>query len=284
MIYLLTVNYYSTTLIERLIGSLPPSQYFLHQVVIVNNSPEDQQLQQLGSDTVRILEVKTNLGFSKACNLGLNWIYSQDPNAIVWVINPDAYLLENMLEKVPTFFKAHPSISILGTLIYTPDGDIWFAGGRFIPRLGAIVSANLLSSRPEAAYVSCDWVSGCSLLINLCHFPDCPQFDPAYFLYYEDFDFCRRYGSQGHEVAVTSQLAVVHEVSSITDRNVAQKFQHSTYSYLLTLERYSNQGIFAMRFLRLMLHALILLGLKPQAAFGKLAGVLSYLGRVIQKG
>lgn len=282
MIYFLTVNYYSTPLIDRLIRSLPFNQTIPHQIVIVNNSPEDQTLQQLGSDTVRILQAKTNLGFGNACNLGLHWVYAQDPNAIVWIINPDAYLRENTLEKVPGFFKAHPEISILGTLIYTPTDDIWFGGGRFIPERGAILSTDLLSSQSETTCVSCDWVSGCSLLINLLHFPDCPQFDPAYFLYYEDFDFCGRYATVGHQIAITSQLAVVHEPSSITDRNIAKKFQHSTYSYLLTLERYTNKTIFLQRFLRLTLYALILLVLKPQTAFGKLAGVSSYLGRVNQ--
>ncbi len=280
MIYLLSVNYYSTYLIARLIRSLPSSQTIPYQIVIVNNSPNDNTLQQLNCDTIRILEAKANLGFGKACNLGLNWIYAQDPNAIAWIINPDTYLPENTLEKVPGLFEAYPELSILGTLIYTPTGEVWFAGGQFIPNLGAILSTNLLGSQLETTCVSCDWVSGCSLLLNLRHFPECPQLDPAYFLYYEDFDFCRRYATMGHQIAITSQVSIVHQPSSIADRNIAKKFQHSTYSYLLTLERYTKKEVLLWRFLRLTLHALILLVLKPQTAFGKLAGVSSYLGRV----
>jgi len=279
VIYLLIVNYYSTDLIIRLIHSFPSSQIISHQIVIVNNSSNDQALQELKDDRILILEAKANLGFGKACNLGLNWIYAQDPNAIAWIINPDTYLPENTLEKVPGLFEAYP-VSILGTLIYTPTGEVWFAGGQFIPNQGAILSTNLLDSHSEATCVSCDWVSGCSLLINLQHFPECPQFDPAYFLYYEDFDFCRRYATMGHQIAITNQLSIVHQPSSIADRNIVKKFQHSTYSYLLTLERYTKKEVFLWRFLRLTLHALILLVIKPQTAFGKLAGVLSYLGRV----
>jgi hypothetical protein len=84
----------------------------------------------------------------------------------------------------------------------------------------------------------------------------------------------------GHQIAITNQLSIVHQPSSIADRNIVKKFQHSTYSYLLTLERYTKKEVFLWRFLRLTLHALILLVIKPQTAFGKLAGVLSYLGRV----
>jgi N-acetylglucosaminyl-diphospho-decaprenol L-rhamnosyltransferase len=277
VIYFLTVNYYSTRLIARLIDSIPATQDIPHQIVVVNNSADDQELKELHTESLQILDAKTNLGFGKACNLGLNWIYEQDPDAIVWMINPDTYLPENTLEKVPPFFNVHPELSIVGTRIDTPVGEIWFGGGQFIPKLGAILSTNLLSSHPDTAYVSCDWVSGCSLLINLRHFPECPQFDPAYFLYYEDFDFCRRYAMQGHQIVVTSRFAVVHEASAIANRNMAKKIKHSTYSYLLTLERYTNKAIFLLRFLRLTLHGFILLLLKPQTALGKLAGIFSYL-------
>ena len=282
VVYFLTVNYYSTELIARLISSIPTNPHIPHQIVIVNNSTADQKLRQLQASSLKILEADTNLGFGRACNLGLNWIYQQNPQALIWLINPDAYLPENTLEKVPTFFTAHPELSLLGTLIHTTTGDIWFAGGKFIPQKGAIISTNLLSSHPEKPYVSCDWVSACSLLINLQNFADCPQFDPAYFLYYEDFDFCQRYANQGHQIAITSQLTVIHQPSSITNRNSALKFQHSTYSYLLTLEKYTNKATFLLRFSRLMLHSLILLLAKPQTALGKLTGISQYFQRVIQ--
>ncbi|NET55808.1 MAG: glycosyltransferase family 2 protein [Symploca sp. SIO2E6] len=277
MIYFLSVNYYSTDLIAKLISSIPANSSIPYQIVVVNNSTDDQKLPQLQASSLHILEAKTNLGFGKACNLGLNWIYQQNPQALVWIINPDAYLPENTLEKVPSFFATYPELSLLGTLIYTTTGDLWFAGGQFIPQWGAIISTDLGVSHPEAAYVSCDWVSACSLLINLQNFSACPQFDPAYFLYYEDFDFCRRYANQGHQIAITSQLAVIHQPSSITNRHLARKFQHSTYSYLLTLEKYTNKAIFLLRLFRLILHSLILLLAKPQTALGKLTGVLQFL-------
>ncbi|NEP01143.1 MAG: glycosyltransferase family 2 protein [Symploca sp. SIO2E9] len=280
MIYLLTVNYYSTQLIERLIHSITTHPETPHQIVIVNNSPDDHELPQLRAKSLHILEAQTNLGFSKACNLGLTWIYTQDSKAIVWIINPDTYLPEKTLTKIPILFETYPELSILGTYIYTPTGEVWFAGGQFIPERGAILCNKSLPTTAENTYTTCDWVSGCSLLLNLQQFPSCPQFDPAYFLYYEDFDFCLRYAKQGHKIAITSQITVVHQPSAIANRNITKKIAHSTYSYLLTLERYTNKAIFLLRLLRLTLHALILLLPKPQTALGKLIGVSSYLGRL----
>lgn len=283
MIYFLTINYYSTLLLEQLINSLPPIQNLAYQIVIVNNSPQDLSVQKLEGESIKILEANANLGFASGCNLGLNWIYARDPDAIVWIINPDTYLQLDSWERISALFSDHPHLSIVGTLIYTPEQEIWFAGGKFIPSRGAIFSTNLLFSHPDSSYVNCDWVSACSLLINLRRFPSCPQFDPAYFLYYEDFDFCQRYARQGHQIAITNRLSIVHQPSSITNRNIAQKLKHSTYSYLLTLEKYTNFPIFGLRLLRLIGYTFILLFVNPQMAFGKIAGIFTYLrGSVIK--
>jgi GT2 family glycosyltransferase len=278
VIYFLTVNYYSTNLVTKLINSIQASKNISHQTVIVNNSPEDNSIHLLSLESVLIIESGSNLGFGSACNLGLNWIYAQDSQAIVWLINPDTYIVELVLDKVDLFFKTHSQLSIVGTVIYTPNNEVWFAGGKFIPATGAILNQDF-SINSNTEYSFCDWVSACSLLINLRKFSECPQFDPAYFLYYEDFDFCRRYANQGHLITVTKQLSVIHQPSSITNKNIFKKIQHSTYSYLITLERYTTKLILSIRLTRLITYAFILIFVKPKVAFGKLYGVLLYLRR-----
>ena len=276
MIYFLTVNYYSTNLITKLIGSLPSSADSNYQVIIINNSPDDNSINKLKNQSTIIIEADKNLGFASACNLGLQWIYNQDKQAIVWIINPDAYLPGNTLEQAQLFFDSHPELSILGTIIYTPKNKIWFAGGRFIPENGAILEVDLLTNT-DTDYTNCDWVSGCSLIINLNNFSECPLFDYAYFLYYEDFDFCRRYANQGHLIAITKQLSVIHQPSSITNRNIFKKIRYSTYSYLFTINRYTNKSIFTMKLILQIIKATMGLIIKPQAALGKIYGICDYM-------
>lgn len=278
MIYFLTINYYSTKLITKLISSIQFSRDIPHKTIIINNSPEDASIHLLKNEAIFIKEAGTNLGFGKACNLGLSWIYAQDTQAIVWIVNPDAYLLKTSVDKVSLFFETYPELSIVGTIIYTPNAKVWFAGGCFVRKTGTILAQKFLTN-PDADYSLCDWVSGCSLLINLRNFPDCPKFDPAYFLYYEDFDFCRRYASLGHLIGVTKHLSVIHQPSAITNRNMFKKMKYSTYSYLLTIEKYTNRIVLLLRLTRLISHAFILMLVKPKVGFGKLYGVLLYLRR-----
>ncbi len=222
------------------------------------------------------------MGFGCACNLGLQWIYKRDRQATIWIINPDAYFKEISLEKVKSFFDLHPEVSILGTIIHTPTNKIWFAGGSFLSQSGSISTPDLLTNT-NVDYVVCDWVSGCSLIVNLLNFSGCPQFDEAYFLYYEDFDFCRRYANQGYLIAVTKDFGVLHQPSSITNRYILKKIKHSTYSYLLTLERYTNDLILTIRLIRLAINALVLIFIQPKAAFGKFFGLIMYARQVVRK-
>lgn len=276
MIYFLTVNYYSTPLINKLIDSLPSYHNDGYKVIIINNSPDDNSIYQVKNQSTIIIEAENNIGFGGACNLGLQWIFTQNKQAIVWIINPDAYLPENTLEKARLFFDQCPKLSILGTIIYTPEQKIWFAGGCFIPENGEISEVNLLNNK-DTNYINCDWVSGCSLIINFQKFTECPLFDHAYFLYYEDFDFCRRYANQGHLIAITKQLSVIHQPSSITNRNIFKKIRYSTYSYLFTINRYTNKSIFTTKLITQIIKAAIGLIIKPQAALGKIYGICDYI-------
>jgi N-acetylglucosaminyl-diphospho-decaprenol L-rhamnosyltransferase len=274
MIYLIIVNYHSTRLISRLILSVKEYTHIPHQIVIVNNSPDDQEIGHLNTNAV-ILEAGANLGFGCGCNLGLDWVYERAPKAIAWLINPDTYLSDDALKKIELFFEEYSELSIVGTTVYTSNGEIWFSRGDFNSKTGFITS----SQQPllTESYESSEWVTGCSLLINLKKFPVCPKFDDSYFLYYEDFDFCRRYHLQGHSVVVTPKIHIIHQPSSITNKNIFGKLKWSTYGYLLTLDKYTHYPVILLRAGWIILTSLILFPLNVNVYLGKLLGVGLYL-------
>jgi len=273
-LYFVTVNYNSSDLVTRLIQSL--SHEINYQIVIVNNSKIDQDLYQLKKDFITIIESEGNIGFGKACNLGLNWIYEQDDQAIVWLINPDAYFKQDFVAEAVAFFQNYPQISLLGTAVYDSDGEITSAGGEFVYGQAALKTVTTFPLDSEQEYFDTDWVSGCSLLINLANFDECPFFCDRYFLYYEDLDFCLRYSQKGHQVAVTPLLQVFHDTSAISDRNITRKYQHITYSYLIHVEKYGTAKIFWLTNIRMILNTWRLLVIKPHQGWGKLLGFYRY--------
>ena len=280
-LYFLIVNFNSSSLVTRLVKSLDSEQDG-YQLIVVNNSIEDKNIYRLESNRLIIIEAKENIGFGRACNLGLDWIYQRNKQAIVWLINPDAYFkLDDEAKISPiksaiAFRKNQPQISILGTVVCNSEGEVTAAGGSFTAGTGSLKVIDYLTNKLEQDYLKPDWVSGCSLLINLANFSQCPKFDSRYFLYYEDLDFCLRYAQQGHQIALIPWLKVFHDTSAITNRNLKKKYQHITHSYLIHMEKYSSLPIFVLTNIRICLNTIRLIILQPQQGWGKLTGIYNY--------
>ncbi|MGD1713024.1 glycosyltransferase family 2 protein [Dapis sp. BLCC M172] len=115
------------------------------------------------------------------------------------------------------------------------------------------------------------------MLINLKNFEKCPQFDEDYFLYYEDFDFCRRYIKQGHKIAITKTISVIHQPSSITNKKPELKLEYSIYSYLLSLEKHTNKLVLIYRLLRITIGALFYLPINYKIAGAKLKAIGKFI-------
>lgn len=248
----LTVNYYSAKLINKLLSSLE-NLSIDHRVIVVNNSPEDQSIHNLIYPNLEIIEAHSNLGFGRACNLALTKIYRQSPTDLVWLINPDAYFEREDITKIPDLLALLTSCPILGTVIYDNNYNLTFSGGKFDYFWGTITEEKAQFSE---SIKPTQWVSGCSLIINLLYFNQCPNFDGDFFLYYEDFEFCRRYNKLGYGVGICSQIKVIHHRSSITN-NLSDKLSLEIYSYLLALLKQGSKVSLFYRLFRIILIAIL---------------------------
>lgn len=241
MLYFITINYKSKVLVEKLIQSINSNIKKPYQIIIINNSSEEESIHTLNSDIVTVVEAGSNVGFGRACNMGIEKVHKIDEKALIWLINPDVTLDCNSLDYVLKCFAKDSSITILGTKTRDTQGHVWFRRGDFNPWVGSLNHEynELEEPNPPIGTMPCRWVSGCSMIINLSKFKNPPFFDPEYFLYCEDADFCLRYAQQGYRIAVTKAVLVTHQVSAITDRNKVFKFQEHTYSKLYFLKQHA---------------------------------------------
>lgn len=286
MIYFLSINYYSTELLRQLLQSISvlsfPTPY---RFIIVNNSPNDSLVYVLEKEFehVSILDAPGNLGFGGGCNLGLIYVYQQNPRAWVWLINPDATLVKGAMTYIRSCFRHCPDLSILGTRIRSGEQDIWFAQGRFNRWTGSLkhrlprVSMDEASIDKLVAVLSTQWVSGCSMILNLNQFSNCPEFDTNFFLDYEDADICERYAQQGHTIGVTKAVLVDHAVSSITGRNRRAKFRHATFSKLYFLYKHGSWLALGINLAYILLWSVKLLVFDLEIGIGRFQGWVDFI-------
>ena len=284
MVYFLSINYYSTTLLHHLLRSIAELSTcsLPWQVIIVNNSPDDNSVDDLQREfeNITILTATDNLGFGGGCNLGLEHIYHQNPDAWVWLINPDALLMPQALSYIQDCFRLRPSLSILGTRIQASKDDLWFAQGRFNWWTGSLkhrLSDADTTDQPVKVLPS-RWVSGCSMIFNLQRFDSCPLFDLNFFLDYEDIEICERYCRQGHTIGVTQAVLVNHAVSAITHRNRRAKFRHATFSKLYFLHKHGSLLALTLNLVYMLVWSIKLLLSDIEVGLGRFLGWADFLG------
>lgn len=280
MIYFLTVSYYSTELIKQLINSIELNIASAYQIIIVNNSPLDTSIKQLEQHSnVIILDSGSNLGFGSGCNIGINYIYALDSKAIIWLINPDATIHKNADKYILECLKKDSSIAILGTKIEDANRNLWFSSGEFNPLIGKIKhnSSSSTNQKTSIGTTPTRWVCGCSLIINLAKFDHCPNFNPNYFLYYEDTDLCERYYKKGYHIAITNHILVTHQVSSIIGKDIKNMYFHYTFSRLYFLHQHSTKLGLLIYVIYVLIKIFLLLPLNNSIALGRFQGLQQFL-------
>lgn len=196
------------------------------KVIIVDNGSTDGTVEYLQSiSNLTIIENKTNLGYSKAVNIGIN---SAPINSDIVLLNNDVEIInQDWLVRLKNVAESDPLIGVVGVKILRPNNTIQHCGA-YLPLdtfwgqqlgggevdIGQYDSIREVESVVFAcAYIKRDLINEVGLL--------CEDF----FAYFEDTDYCLRAKLAGYKVVVCGDIKVCHAENSSTKVN---KVSHST--------------------------------------------------------
>jgi N-acetylglucosaminyl-diphospho-decaprenol L-rhamnosyltransferase len=214
------------------------------QVVVVDNHSGDRSSEQIESaiaregwsDWATVLSVKHNGGFAFGNNLVLrSGLNSGNPPPYFLLLNPDTVVRERSLQVLVDFMEHNAQVGIAGSRLEDPDGTPQCSAFRFHTlfseldsalRLGIIsklldkwVIAPPVASTPHQT----DWVAGASMIIRREVLETSGLMDEAYFLYYEEVDFCLQAHKSGWSCWYVPESRVVHLVgqsSGVTNKKI----------------------------------------------------------------
>jgi GT2 family glycosyltransferase len=241
------VNYHcwedTLTLVSQLRAN-PVLQHGTVEVVIVDNhSPSHPFARQLRTwSGVALRRWGRNRGFARAvneaCRLSLGrWIL---------LLNPDITLPENFVEtalaQAERVVAQDETTGVVGFGLHNTDGSRQLSCGPFPTLLTSLVG--LLWPRRRRKYHAraprqrcrVPWVTGCCFMVRRDCFEQLNGFDEAFFLYYEDVDFCRRAAAKGWAVWYEPAVNVTHH-SPLHRRPVSPQLRLFTRHALLTYAR-----------------------------------------------
>ena len=217
----LVVNYNTATLLQpmfdalRQANSADPTRY-----LVVDNASADNSLERLENvcPEALLLVNENNVGFGRANNQLVEHLQGK----YALLINTDAFVAADTLNKTLDYMEAHPDCGVLGVRLVGREGDLRPSCRYFPTPLNVFLSRTGLErffpvvkrvddmDWDHASVRECDWVPGCYYLIRREVIDQVGLFDPRYFLYYEEVDHCKRVKQAGWKVVYYPDTTVVH--------------------------------------------------------------------------
>ena len=221
LISVILVSYNTAQISIEALSSLFASQGdFTLEVFVVDNASKDNSASIIKNayPNINLIENKINVGFGRANNQALSLVNGD----FVLLLNTDAFVGVDTLQKTVEYMQTQPKCGILGVKLLSRDGELQ-PSCRYFPTPFNIFANRVGLSRllPNIKLVDdvswdstitqeCDWVPGCYYLMRKKVIEQQGLFDPIYFLYYEEVDHCFAVKRAGWQVIYFSDASVVH--------------------------------------------------------------------------
>jgi GT2 family glycosyltransferase len=218
------VSFDSERFLLRCVESLLHTTPNAISIIIVDNGPKESfsnyLCESLNSMGFTVVPYVGNRGFGAACNAG---IAASVTNTPILLVNPDAVVSVDDIAYLSDVLARQPAFGIVGPVLTLSDRSHVVNGGSF-PSLAHLIRSKFgrrrqarLDPHPGSVAVNdreclrMDWVSGAVMMIRREAWDAVGGFDPAFFLYYEDIDLCRRVRAAGWEVGIVPGATAIHE-------------------------------------------------------------------------
>ncbi len=218
-----------------------------YEVIIVDNS-ENKNLQKSlltkNYKNLKYISSPKNLGYGAGMNLGAKYAKGE----YLFILNPDVVFITDIISPLISNFKKNKKIGIISPLLYTTDNMIMEQGARELTPLRALIKLSfidkLLPNNPISKdYWVKDWkdknlkevdnVPGTALIIRKELFDGIGGFDENFFLYFEEFDLCKRVREKGYKIFIDPRSKLIHKWGTSTKllKNRDEIFRKSRYYY-----------------------------------------------------
>ena len=174
-------------------------------ILIVENSKNNKFKEKLENKypNLNVVLSGRNLGYGAGNNFGLTRVKTK----FALILNPDVILEQNFIKELDKYLDQQINFHIMG--VNYRNETQWKSSGFFSEFDKKIKLKHEEKSNHDSLEVV-DWIVGYTMLINLEKFESRKLFDENIFLYFEDFDLCRRIKSIEGKIYSSKDLLAKH--------------------------------------------------------------------------
>lgn len=214
----------SAATIEAALDSIQslPGRELPSDIVVVDNNSKDNTLElAMNRPGVKVVAQSENLGLAGANNIGAG-AASGD---CLFFLNPDAMVLPGAVSALMRFSRFHPEAALLGPAMTDGQGVPQSTARTWPSLLGIAARRTALGKTGIGARAAerhlntfcgdepqpVHWLVGAALWLTPRGRSTVGLMNEAYFLYFEDVEWCRRAWRKGMEVWRVPEAVVMHE-------------------------------------------------------------------------
>ncbi len=231
------------------------------ETIVVDNNSSDGSCQYLEPKfpNVNFISLKENVGFGRANNIG----FAKSSGDYILVLNPDTEINQDTLSVMLDYMGNNKEVGASGCKVLNTDGSFQFACRRGFPTpwnsfsklfgLGSIFPNSKLFSGYNLSYKSVDQTYPVDALIGAFMFirkealASVKGFDPDFFMYGEDLDFCYRLQQKGWRVDYVHSTEIIHHKGESTKRSTINEIKHFYQAMeIFAKKHYKHYGIFSL--------------------------------------
>ncbi|MCB9654272.1 MAG: glycosyltransferase family 2 protein [Deltaproteobacteria bacterium] len=224
----IVLNYRTPDLTLRCLESLAREVEDGIEVIVVDNASNDGSADTFEAaiaanswtEWARVLRAPRNGGFAYGNNLGIK---ASDAEAYL-LLNSDTQVLPGTLKEIRHALEVRPDAGLIGTSYEKDDGSDVNGAFRTIHPITELLRAastgplSKLLARHEteihldAAPKVVDWIAFAAVTIRRNVIDEIGLLDEAYFMYFEDLDYCLRAHARGWNTVYWPAARVVHSL------------------------------------------------------------------------
>jgi N-acetylglucosaminyl-diphospho-decaprenol L-rhamnosyltransferase len=230
---IIIVAFNSAKIIKSCLDKINFSKY---QVIVVDNYSIDNTVQVVTQNfpQVKIITLDKNIGYGRGNNVALRQVETE----FALVLNPDAFILEDDIEKILALMQKTPKIALAGPLLLQNYPALESDKTKQLQ----VVESNLLEKFDE--YLAVKYVIGAILFLRMSVFREIGFFDENIFLYYEDDEISWRAVQSGFKAAIVPSAQGFHIGQGSSGgrlRNIYKRFWHRALSKLYWKKKQKGQ-------------------------------------------
>ncbi|TYA71411.1 glycosyltransferase family 2 protein [Seonamhaeicola marinus] len=180
-------------------------------VVIVDNNSKDETLSFVKENypMVKLFAQKNNLGFGQANNVGINYALEIGADA-VFLLNQDVYTQVDCIKKMVLAYKNNLNFGIISPIHFNGRGDALDYSFQKVTHMSPLIS-DLVTKKFSKNIYDVRFINAAAWFIPKKVFSIVGGFDPLFFMYGEDDNYCQRVQYHGFKIGIIPSALIYHD-------------------------------------------------------------------------